>query len=43
LAPVTAEARVMKLGRKLVYLDVAIAPEAGGDVVAHATGTYARP
>jgi len=43
LAPVTADARVMKLGKKLVYLDVAIAPEAGGDVIAHATGTYARP
>jgi uncharacterized protein (TIGR00369 family) len=43
LAPVIGEARVMKLGKKLVYLDVAIRPEAGGDVIAHATGTYARP
>jgi len=43
LGPVIGEARVMKLGKKLVYLDVAIRPEAGGDVIAHATGTYARP
>lgn len=35
--------RILKLGRRLATIDVAISPESGGDMVAHATGTYAIP
>lgn len=38
-----AEARLLKLGRRLAVVDVAIAPAAGGDVVAHAVTTYSIP
>ena len=36
-----AKARILKLGRKLVVMDVAIT--AAGELVAQASGTYARP
>ena len=38
---VVGQARLLKLGRKLAVFDVAM--EAAGELVAHATGTYALP
>lgn len=35
--------RIMKLGRRLAVVEVGIRPETGGDLVAHATGTYSVP
>ena len=38
LAPLIAECRILKLGKRLAVVEVGIGPEAGGDLVAHATG-----
>ena len=38
-----AQGRILRLGRVLLVGEVAIAPAAGGEPVAHATGTYAIP
>lgn len=43
LAPLLATCRILKLGRKLAVVEVEIAPEGGGDLVAHATATYSIP
>ncbi|MCP4330766.1 MAG: PaaI family thioesterase [Alphaproteobacteria bacterium] len=40
---VTAEATVVRMGRRLVFLQVYLYEEGSRDPVAHATGTYARP
>jgi acyl-coenzyme A thioesterase PaaI-like protein len=42
-APLIGECRILKLGRRLAVVEVAIRPEAGGDMVAHATATYSVP
>ena len=41
--PLLATCRLLKLGRRLAVIDAAIAPESGGEMVAHASGTYAIP
>jgi uncharacterized protein (TIGR00369 family) len=38
-----AEGRIIKLGKRLAVLDVAIHSEAEEKLVAHATGTYSIP
>jgi len=38
-----AEARLLKLGKRLAVGEVAIRTESGGDLVAHATSTYSIP
>ena len=45
IRPLVAEARILKLGRKLAYGEVLIHSqgEADGELVAHATGSYAIP
>lgn len=41
--PIIAKCRIMKLGQRLAVVDVEIRPEAGGDIIAHATATYSIP
>ncbi len=41
--PLLAEARLLRLGKRLAYGDVLIFAEGQGDPVAHATGTYSIP
>lgn len=41
--PLLAACRVLKLGRRLAVVEVGIRPEAGGELVAHATATYSIP
>jgi uncharacterized protein (TIGR00369 family) len=41
--PLIAECNIMKLGTRLAVGDVAIRPEGGKDLVAHATSTYSIP
>lgn len=41
-ADVVAEARLLKLGRRLIVMDVTI-PGRDGQMSCHVTGTYARP
>lgn len=36
-----AETRIIRLGRRLAYAEVALTSEGGEEMVAHATGTYA--
>lgn len=43
LQALAAEARILKLGRRLAYGDVLIYSEGDDDPVAHATGTYSIP
>lgn len=43
VAPLLGHCRILKLGRRLAVVEIGIRPEAGGDLVAHATGTYAIP
>jgi uncharacterized protein (TIGR00369 family) len=43
LAPLLCRCTIMKLGRRLAVVEAGIRPEAGGDLVAHATGTYSVP
>jgi uncharacterized protein (TIGR00369 family) len=42
-APLLGDCRILKLGKRLAVTEIGISPEAGGDLVAHATGTYAIP
>ncbi|MCC7272458.1 MAG: PaaI family thioesterase [Alphaproteobacteria bacterium] len=42
-ADVLAEARLLKLGRRLAYGEVMLLSEGEGDPVAHVTGTYSIP
>ncbi|MGO4724801.1 MULTISPECIES: PaaI family thioesterase [unclassified Inquilinus] len=43
LVPVIAEARLLKLGRRLAYGEVLLFSEGEAEPVAHATGTYSIP
>lgn len=43
MAPLIGHCRILKLGRRLGVVEVGIRPQAGGDLVAHATGTYSIP
>jgi uncharacterized protein (TIGR00369 family) len=43
LAPLLATCRILKLGKRLGVVEIAIRPEAGGELIAQATGTYAIP
>ena len=43
LAPLAGTCRILRLGKRLAVIEVSIRPEAGGDLVAHATGTYSIP
>jgi uncharacterized protein (TIGR00369 family) len=43
LGDVIGEARLLKLGRRLVVMEVSIRTGDDDTVVAHVTGTYARP
>jgi uncharacterized protein (TIGR00369 family) len=43
LAAISGECRLLKLGKRLAVVEVGIRPESGGDLVAHATGTYSIP
>jgi uncharacterized protein (TIGR00369 family) len=43
LAPLLATCKILKLGRRLAVVEVGIRPEAGGELIAHATATYAIP
>jgi len=43
LNDLVAEARILKLGRRLAVGDVTLFSEGGGEPVAHATATYAIP
>lgn len=36
-----AQTRIIRLGRRLAYADVALSMDGGGEEVAHATGSYA--
>ena len=38
-----AVCRILKLGRRLAVVEIGIRPEAGGELVAHATATYSIP
>ena len=38
---VIAETRLVRVGRRLAYADVALYSDGGSDIIAHATGTYA--
>lgn len=41
--PVVADARILKLGKRLAYGDITLFPEGGTSAVAHVTGTYSIP
>ncbi len=41
--PVLGVCRILKLGKRLAVVEVTIRPENGGEIVAHATGTYSVP
>ena len=43
LAPLLGDCRILKLGQRLAVVEVSISAEAGGDLLAHATETYAVP
>lgn len=43
LADVIAEARILKLGKRLAVGEVLLHSEASADLVAHVTGTYSIP
>jgi uncharacterized protein (TIGR00369 family) len=43
LNPLLGHCTILKLGRRLAVVEVKIHPAAGGDVVAHATGSYWIP
>jgi len=42
-ADVVAEAKIMRLGKRLAVGEVAMFSDGGDDMIAHATGTYALP
>ncbi|MGH7006126.1 MAG: PaaI family thioesterase [Alphaproteobacteria bacterium] len=41
--PVEARATLLKLGKRLAVVEIAMSSAAGGDLVAHATATYSIP
>ena len=41
--PVDGHCRILKLGRSLMVFDIDIVAGAGGETIAHATGTYSIP
>jgi uncharacterized protein (TIGR00369 family) len=43
LAPLVASCRILKLGKRLGVVAIDIRPEAGGELIAQATGTYSIP
>jgi uncharacterized protein (TIGR00369 family) len=43
LAPLLATCKILKLGKRLAVVEVGIRPEGGGELIAHATATYAIP
>jgi uncharacterized protein (TIGR00369 family) len=43
LVPVIAEARLLKLGKRLAYGEVLLFSDGSAEPVAHATGTYSIP
>jgi len=43
LEPLLGRCRILKLGKRLAVVEIGIAPETGGDLVAHAAGTYSIP
>ena len=43
VAPLLGRCRILKLGRRLAVVEIGIAAESGGDLVAHSTGTYSIP
>lgn len=43
MTPILGSCRILKLGKRLAVVEVAIRPESGDDLVAHATGTYSIP
>jgi uncharacterized protein (TIGR00369 family) len=43
MAPLLGTCRILKLGKRLAVVEVGIRPEAGGELVAHATATYSVP
>ena len=43
IGDLTGSAKLLKLGKRLAVGEVDIASERGGDVVAHATGTFSIP
>ena len=40
---VIAETRLVRVGRRLAYAEVALYSDGGAEMIAHATGTYALP
>ena len=43
LADMVAEARIIRLGRRLAYAEVQLFSEGNAEMIAHATGSYAIP
>jgi uncharacterized protein (TIGR00369 family) len=43
LAPLLATCKILKLGKRLAVVEIGIRPETGGELIAHATATYAIP
>ena len=43
VAPLLGRCRILKLGKRLAVVEIAIAAETGGDLIAHASGTYSLP
>lgn len=43
LGSLVGHCRILKLGKRLAVVEVAIAPDTEADLVAHATGTYSIP
>lgn len=43
LAPLLAACKILKLGKRLAVVEIGIRPETGGELIAHATATYAIP
>ncbi|TDH39003.1 PaaI family thioesterase [Pseudohoeflea suaedae] len=41
--PLAGKARILKLGKRLAVVEIAIEAASGGDVLAHATATYSIP
>lgn len=43
LGPLVGRCRILRLGKRLAVVEVAITPEGDENMVAHATGTYSIP
>ena len=43
LADIVADARIIRLGRRLAYAEVQLYSEGNPEMIAHATGSYAIP